>query len=234
LLLEHQRDPYKFSIHQLGRYTSYLEEQHERAVIPIVYFPYASAKNKTVKRETKSVFMGKRYHFFTYEALFIKGLPAKKYLKSDNIIARLMLPFMRYSKEDWLEVLDSGIKGVLNLVDPTQGLRRNKYLDFLLYYFNLEEKEWEVYRAHKMKKKEVKEVDMISTLLKEQGRLEGEVKANREMLLLLLPKRLGPMPPEIEGSILALTDLDRIRSILAQFMEINDWQELKQLLNGSN
>jgi hypothetical protein len=50
----------------------------------------------------------------------------------------------------------------------------------------------------------------------------------------MLPKRFGPMPPEIESSIRALSDLDRIHSILAQFMEINDWQELKQLLNGSN
>jgi hypothetical protein len=40
------------------------------------------------------------------------------------------------------------------------------------------------------------------------------------------------MPREIAQSIRALTDLDRIHSILARFLEIKDWQELEKLLNG--
>jgi hypothetical protein len=243
-VIEHQHDPRKFSIHHLARYTSYLEEQQKHDVIPIVYFPNASAKNNGVLRETKSIFMGKRYHYFTYEAVFLPDLLAKKFLKSDNIIARLLLPFMRYSKEDWIEVLDSSVKAVLELVDPTQGLRQGKYLDFLFYYFNLGKEEWEAYYVHKQKKNEVMEVDMISTLLKEKGRTEGFVEGEakgksegmieqgRDLLLLLLPKRLGPMPAEIESAIRGLTDLDRIQSILVRCMEINDWREIEQLLNG--
>jgi len=192
-LVEHQHGPYKFSIHQLDRYVSHLEEEYERDVIPIVYFPNASAKVGSVKRATKSAFMGKRYHYFTYEALFLKDMWAKKYLDSNNIIARLMLPFMRYSSQDWLEVLDGSIKGV----------------------------------------NEIKEVDMVRTIF-EQKRLEGEINEGRQTLLLLLPQKLGPTPPEIEGSIRALTDLDRIHSILTQFMKINNWHELRQLLNGAN
>jgi hypothetical protein len=230
-VIEHQHDPRKFSIHHLARYTSYLEEQHEHDVIPIVFFPNASAKNTGVLRETKSTFMGKRYHYFTYEAVFLPDLPAKKFLKSNNIIARLMLPFMRYSKDDWLEVLDGAIKGVLELVDPAKALRRNKYLDFLAHYFNLGEDQWEMYHAHKQKKNEVREVDMVRTIF-EQKRLEGMIEQGRDLLLLFLPKRLGPMPPEIESAIRGLTDLDRIQSILVRFMEINDWREIEQLLNG--
>jgi hypothetical protein len=95
---------------------------------------------------------------------------------------------------------------------------------------------------------------MISTLLKEQGctegfregewegflegkaegLLKGKIEEGRYWLIVLLSKRLGPMPPEIESSLRALTDLDRIHSILARFMEINDWRELEQLLNGKN
>jgi hypothetical protein len=89
---------------------------------------------------------------------------------------------------------------------------------------------------------------MISTLLNEQGRTEGfregrregflegvakgKIEEGRDWLIVLLSKRLGPMPPEIDGSIRALDDLDRIHSILTRFMEINDWRELEQLLNG--
>jgi hypothetical protein len=175
--------------------------------------------------------MGKRYFHFTYEAVFLKDMPAKKYLNSSNIIARLMLPFMRFSRQDWMEVLDSGVKAVLEMVDPTQGLRRNKYLDFLLFYFNLEEKEWETYRAYKHAQKKDKEIEMITTILKNQGRMEGRMEGKTEALLLLLPKKLGPMPPEIEKSIRTLNDADRLDYLLNRFLEVRDWQEVKQLIN---
>jgi len=36
-LIEHQHEAGKFSIHHLARYVSFLEEEHKRDVIPIVY-----------------------------------------------------------------------------------------------------------------------------------------------------------------------------------------------------
>ena len=71
---------------------------------------------------------------------------------------------------------------------------------------------------------------MIDTMLKELGRVEE----GRDTLLMLLPQRLGPTPTEIEKNIRALNDLDRIHTILACFLEIKDWQELEQLLNGGS
>ncbi|MCI0690728.1 DUF4351 domain-containing protein [candidate division KSB1 bacterium] len=75
---------------------------------------------------------------------------------------------------------------------------------------------------------------MITTILREQAREEGKLKQSPHLLRLLLSKRFGPMPPEIESSIRALTDLDRIDSIMAQFLELRDWQEVKQLLQGNS
>jgi len=70
---------------------------------------------------------------------------------------------------------------------------------------------------------------MVRTIF-EQKRLEE----GQHMLLLFLTQKLGPTPPEIESSIRTLTDLDRIHYIVTQFMKINNWQELQQLLNGAN
>lgn len=246
-LLEHEHDPAKFSIHRLARYVSHLEEQYERDVIPIVYFPNASYNNKKLKRVTRSTFLGKRYHYFTYETVLLKSMPAEKYLKSDNIFARLMLPFMRYSRQALIQVLDSGIKGILELVDPAKGLRREKYLDFLFHYFNLNEEEWKAYTAYKQAQNEEQEVNMVSTILKSQGLLEGKkqgliegknlgliegkIEEGRDVLLRLLPKKLGPMPAEIETSIRTLTDVGLINSIVDRVMDLRDWHEIKQLLN---
>jgi len=238
-LLEHQHDLYSFSIYQLVRYVSHLEEQYQCPVIPIVFFPNASGKSKTLKKEIKSVFMGKRYHFFTYEAVCLRDLQAKKYLDSPNLVARLMLPFMRFSKRDWLRVLDNALTGVLELVSPAKRLRQSKYLDFLTYYFKLGEEEWEAYRTYKQAKKEGEVAEMIGTILKEQGKLEGKIEGRLEgkleegqdILLLLLKQKMGPVPSEMEQAIRALNDLDRIHAIMARFMEIKDWNDLQQYLN---
>jgi hypothetical protein len=73
---------------------------------------------------------GQTLSLFHLRSVFLKDKPAKKYLASNNVIARLMLPFMRYSKDDWIEASDSGIKGVLELIDPTKARRRNAGLTF--------------------------------------------------------------------------------------------------------
>ena len=244
-LLEHQHDQHSFSIHQLARYVSHLEEQYERNVIPIVYFPNASMKNKALKRATKSTFLGKRYHFFTYEAVLLRDKQAKKYLRSPNLIARLLLPFLNFPDQDWLEVLDSSITGVLQLVDSTKRLRQTKYLDFVFNYFNLGQEQWELYREHKQKQKEGEVVEMIETIStlwkkesfaqgKAEGKAEGEflgkLSEGQDMLLMLFPRKLGPMPDDVAASIRALDNVTRIHEILARFLEIDDWNELRRLL----
>ena len=95
-------------------------------------------------------------------------------------------------------------------------------------------KEREVCQEHKKAQKEGEVVDMIGTLFKEykeQGKIEGKIEAGRESLLVIFPQKLGPMPAEIESAIRALNDLNRMRNIVAHFMEINNWQQLQQYLN---
>lgn len=235
-LLEHQHDPYSFSIHQVARYVLYLQEQYQYAVIPIVYFPNASAKNQSVPRELESMFLGRRYLHFAYAPVFLKDLSAKKYVKSPNFVARMLLPFMRYSEENWMEVLDGGVQGVFEMISETEGQRRGKYLDFLLHYFNFGMEKWEAYRAHKHKHQRSEVTDMISTILKQQGwnegKIEGKIEEGRDLLLLLLPKRLGPMPQSLAQLIRAANELDRIQAVLTSLLELQSWQEVEQLLKG--
>jgi len=117
------------------------------------------------------------------------------------------------------------------LVSPVERLRQSKYLDFLTYYFKLDKKEWEVYQDYKKAKNEGEVIDMIGTLLKKEGKKEGRLEASRDLALLLLPQKLGPIPTEIEKKIRALNDVNRIQNIMARFMEINNWQQLKKYLN---
>ncbi len=74
--------------------------------------------------------------------------------------------------------------------------------------------------------------EQVREQVTKQTEATGKLKEGQPMLLLMLPKRLGPMPPEIESAIRSLTDLDRIHFIMAQLMEIRGWQEVKQLLQN--
>ncbi len=250
-LLEHHHDPYSFSIHKLARYMLYLQDQYECRVIPVVFFPHAASKNKAIVRELESGLGDKQYLQFTYEAVFLKELRAKEYLTSRNLVARMLLPFMRYPSHAWLEVLDSSIEAVLEF---TPRARRAKYLDFVLHYFNLKIEQWEAYQNYKRKHKPSEAPDMINVLLKEKGWEEGFVKGkdegkaegkaegesfgkiseSRNLLLMLLPKKLGQMPHKIEQALHGQTDLNRMHTILASLLELQSWQEVEQLLNGKS
>jgi hypothetical protein len=111
-------------------------------------------------------------------------------------------------------------------------LRQNKYLDFLAYYFNLGEKEWKAYHTYKQGKKEEKELEMITTILREQAEITGKLKEDQTLLLSLLPKRFGPMPSDIETAARTCTEPERLHSILVRFLELRDWHEVRQLLQG--
>ena len=133
------------------------------------------------------------------------------------------------------------VQGVLDMIAETEVQRRGKYLDFLLHYFNLGMEKWEAYRAHKQKHQKSEVTDMINTILKQEGLNEGKllgfnegkINEDRNLLLILLPKKLGPMPPHIEQLIRRTTDFDRIHTVLISLLELQSWQEVETLLAGN-
>jgi len=64
-----------------------------------------------------------------------------------------------------------------------------------------------------------------------EGRIQGKLEGKIESLLLLFSQKLGPIPAEIEPAIRRLNDLEQIQGILAQFMQINNWEELQKFLS---
>jgi len=62
------------------------------------------------------------------------------------------------------------------------------------------------------------------------GKIEGKIEAKIEDLLLLFAQKLGPVPEEIDAAIRSSSNLDRLRTIMAHFMKINDWETLRKYL----
>lgn len=63
-----------------------------------------------------------------------------------------------------------------------------------------------------------------------EGKIEGRIEQGRNTLQLLFSHKLGPIPTDVDAAIRAIDDPERINTILAHFIKINDWDALRQYL----
>ena len=103
---------------------------------------------KAGRRPTELELRGNRHTYlsFHYLACDLKRLPAVDYQASDNIVARLNLPNMHYSKQQRLEMYWAAQLGLVrHEADPN---KIRKYSDFIDYYADLTEQEVIEYQRH--------------------------------------------------------------------------------------
>lgn len=210
-VVEEETEPRKFSIHRLAHYCLDLSELLKTTrLVPVVVFlrpgRFPQALHLGDDEETYLSF-----HFIHCE---LSQLPAEQYLASDNIVARLNLPNMRYPRERRLDIYDSAVNGLYGLEQDNN--KRLKYADFIDAYAELTEEELALYRAHYIN--ETGDNTMgLSAILREEGRQEGWQKGKQEgeqkgrlegrqegkqegeaaMLLRLLALKFGPLPEPI-------------------------------------
>ena len=95
-VIEEESDPRRFSIHRLAHYCLDLAELLETdRVVPVVIF----LRGKANRREL--ALGGERHTYLSFRFLGreLARLPYEHYRESDNIVARLNLPNMRYDRE---------------------------------------------------------------------------------------------------------------------------------------
>jgi hypothetical protein len=133
---EEESDPKRFSIHRLAHYCLDLGELFETdRVVPVVIFLRGTARRYRLDLGgERSTYLG-----FHYLACELATLDCESYLESDNIVARLNLPSMRYGPERKLAVYAAAVRGLVELEpDPEKKL---KYLDFIDIYADLDDNE---------------------------------------------------------------------------------------------
>ncbi|WP_341327612.1 hypothetical protein [Methylotuvimicrobium sp. KM2] len=199
--LEEETEARRFSIYRLAHYCLDLAElaQTDR-VVPIVIFLDRG-------RHSYELHLGGERHnylSFRYIACELKNLSADAYRDSDNIVARLNLPNMRYAKGQKLDIYHDAQLGLALLEqDPNKQL---KYVDFVDYYADLTDAEIETYRNDYLP--EAEDRMGLAQILREEGRKEGEIK--------------GGIKGEIRGEAQTLT-----KQIQLKFGELPIWVEEK-------
>ncbi len=64
-------------------------------------------------------------------------------------------------------------------------------------------------------------------MLLNEGRLEGELKAKRWILIRILEKKFGTIPLKMEEQILQLEDMRKLEELLDQAISIGSIKELQ-------
>jgi len=111
-ILEEESDPGRFSIHRLARYCLDLAELLTlRQVVPVVIFLRPGSYSQELVLATAQM----TYLSFRYLVCDLGRLPVDDYLKSSNVVARVLLPLMQYAPGRRVDVCQQALEGLVEL-----------------------------------------------------------------------------------------------------------------------
>ncbi|WP_058554181.1 hypothetical protein [Thiohalocapsa sp. ML1] len=195
LVLEEETDTSKFSIHRLAHYCLDLAELFKTdRVVPVAIFL------RQGQRPEELILGGDRHRYlaFRYLACALADLPWQDWRDSDNIVARLNLPNMRYDHpNERVAVYALALRGLVQLEPDPE--KRLKYADFVDIYADLTDAEREQYEREYPE--ETKTMQSFSTRMREEGKQIGIQIGEAAMLLLLLEDKFGPVPEQVRAQV---------------------------------
>ncbi|WP_435103476.1 DUF4351 domain-containing protein [Arhodomonas sp. AD133] len=192
--LEEESTASRFNIYRLAHYCLDLAELFDtHRVVPVVIFLRGQAA------PAKLALGGDhhRYLRFHYLACELTTLPAKRYLASDNLIARLNLPNMAYPTADKVTIFAQAVRGLLGLeADPDQ---QAKYLDFIDIYTALDDNERDEFERRYTD--EARTMNSFAERFTErglqrglqQGLEQGRQKGEAAVLIRLMERKFGAL-----------------------------------------
>lgn len=188
-VLEEESVTSRFSIRRLAHYCLDLTDLLKTdRVVPIVIFLHSGNYDNALELGTEN----QTFLSFNYIECNLYKLAAELYLDSNNIVARLNLPLMRYNQREKVKVYASAVDGLVTLEDRIDHQR--KYIDFIDCYANLNEQQLESYKSQYVEHSKQKEYIMG---LLQQSFKEGEAT----LFMHLLEEKFGTLENELSDRI---------------------------------
>jgi hypothetical protein len=197
-VLEEETDPRRFSVHRLAHYCLDLSElfQTDRVVPVVVFLRAGSYRQELVLGSEQRIYL-----HFNFVPCALAELSYESYRESDNVVARLNLPNMRYSPQQRVDVYAHAVRGLHELEADSD--RISKYLDFIDIYADLDETEQKLYIY-----KYPQEAELMSTFAerfrqegRQEGHQEGMQQGEVQILLRQLSRKFGELPPDIRRKV---------------------------------
>ena len=200
--LEEESEASRFSIHRLAHYCLDLSEMFETdRVVPVVIF----LRNGSFPTGLTLGGNQQDYLRFSFIACNLARLPAERYCNSDNIVARLNLPNMLYSREEKVDMYAHALRGLFTLEPDVN--KQVKYLDFIDLYAGLDENEQLIYQQRYPDEEKTMKgfVERYTQKGMREGMQKGIQKGRKEaealVLARLLQRKFGELPESIRIQI---------------------------------
>jgi len=197
-VIEEDTQTSRFSIYRLAHYCLDLAELLDvTRLVPVVIFLQPGSYSTELRLGGDA----RGYLHFHYLACPLFELPARDYLDSPNLVARLNLPNMAYAPDEKVEVYAKAVRGLIDLESDPE--RRIKYLDFIDIYAALDENERRLYQQSY-----AEEAELMSGFAErfieqgmQKGIQQGMQQGEARTLLRLLGSRFGALPLEVQQAI---------------------------------
>ncbi len=197
-VLEEESDPRRFSVHRLAHYCLDLGEMLDTdRVVPVVIFLRGQAPRRELMLGSE------RYTYLSlnFIACELAAIAYEGFRDSNNIVARLNLPNMRYAPEHKVDAYAHAVRGLASLEDDPE--KQLKYLDFIDIYADLDDNE----RA-RYEREYPEEAEIMSSFAErfiqqglEQGQRQGKQEGEAAILLRLLQLKFGDVPEAVRRRI---------------------------------
>jgi len=208
-VVEEETEPGRFSIHRLIHYCVDLSEMFETTrVVPVVIFLHRGSY------DTSFALTGDHGTYLDFRFLYcdLPSLQARDYLASQNLVARLNVINMAYSRGEKLDVFHAATEGLASL--ETDREKQRKYTGFIDAYVQLSDEEQRRYEEDYLSRSANREVIMgfFGNLIErghqaglQEGRQEGRQEERRVLVSRLLEKRFGPLSTAIQQRLQSAT-----------------------------
>ena len=206
-MLEEETEARRFSPLRLLGYCADLAELCQTArIVPVAIF---LGNAESVRA---SLTLGTERHrcvTFDYFTFKLAHTPFERWQDSDNVVARVNLPNMRFPADRKIDIYAQAIRGLSEL-EP-DGDKREKYMEFIDFYAGLTQNEFRRYQrqypeetktmagAFQRARAEAKHEGLQEGM--QQGVRQGRVEGERAVLERLLRRRFGLLSPGVDEKL---------------------------------
>ena len=141
------------------------------------------------------------YLHFNFIACELGAIAYECFRDSNNIVARLNLPNMRYAPGRKIDVYAHAVKELLDLEDNPE--KRLKYIDFIDIYADLDDNERDRYERDYPQEAEIMTgfAERFIEQGRQEGRQEGRLEGQAMILLRRLQLKFGDVPEAVRRKI---------------------------------
>ncbi len=217
--IEPQSSPQAEFEKRMFYYFARLHEKYDVPIYPIVIFSYDSPY-KAAESSYAVEFPDFQVLQFNFRTIQLNRLNWRDYMRQHNPVASALMTKMRIAKEDRPQVKLECLRMLATLqLDPAKTEFLSKFIDT---YLELDHQEEQIFQAE-VDRLEVVEREVIMqtiTSWEKRGQLKGKV----DLVLRLLQRKLGQVPPPLEATILTLEleAIERLGEALLDFNHVDD------------